>query len=88
MRGVANDELDLEMATQEERKTLEAAKDSKLWRALRIATRTRFSKLDRLDLGKSLQNVFETKDDSIDVAVDGADEVKDPEVKTPEVQVA
>ena len=66
------------MATEEERKHLEAAKDSKLWRALRIATRTRFSKLDRMEPGKSLRDVF---------VAEKADTAKVPTVESQELDV-
>jgi len=58
VKGIETDELDMEMATDEERQVLETRKDSKTWRALRTASRQCLSKLDRVEPGKSLQEVF------------------------------
>lgn len=65
VKGITGDELDLEMAmTEQETQSLEAAKSSKTWRALRTATRSALGKLDRAETGKSLQDVFKSTEDA------------------------
>lgn len=62
IKGIANDELDLEMAmTDDEKQSLEILMASKSWRAMRIASRTTLGKLDKVENGKRLQDVFESE---------------------------
>ncbi|GAB7350632.1 hypothetical protein MBLNU459_g1195t1 [Dothideomycetes sp. NU459] len=59
VKGMENDDLDLEMAmTDEEKQSLEAAKSSKTWRALRTATRFSLGLLDKVGPDSSLQEVW------------------------------
>jgi len=53
IKGMENDELDMEMATENERDVLQRQKDNKYWRAMRIATRTGLGKLTKLEPGKN-----------------------------------
>lgn len=60
-RPLADDEFDLEMARDDEEKhAAEDAKSSKLWRALRIASRTKLGVLDKVDDGKNVKVLFQT----------------------------
>jgi THO complex subunit 1 len=60
VKGIANIELDLDFATSEEEKQgLQEAKASKTWRALRIASRTRLGRFDKVDDGKNLDVLFD-----------------------------
>lgn len=57
---IANDNLELEFAkTEKEKAQIIEAKASKTWRALRIASRTRISALDRIDDWQDISAVFE-----------------------------
>ncbi|KAK8192603.1 hypothetical protein M8818_007773 [Zalaria obscura] len=63
VKGIEGDDLDLEMAmTDEETQSLQAAKSSKTWRALRLAARTTLSKLDKVETGKSLPEIFKDEE--------------------------
>ncbi|KAF4306140.1 THO complex subunit THOC1 [Botryosphaeria dothidea] len=75
-RGIQGDELDLEMAMDDDDKhKLQQAKASKTWRALRIASKDRLSLFDKIDDGKQLQALFEPE---------GSDEVGKDERATTE----
>jgi THO complex subunit 1 len=66
VKGVANAELDLEMAMDdEERQAIETAKASKTWRAVRIASRSRLRQLDKISDGKSLQALVDGSDSNV-----------------------
>lgn len=68
LKGIENDELDMEMAmTDEEKASLENAKANKTWRALRQTMLTDLAVLDRAEPGKRLEDVFKDADG------DGAD---------------
>jgi THO complex subunit 1 len=56
VKEVAGAELDLEMATtDEERQNLQDSKTSKIWRALRLASKTKLSLFDKVDDGRNLE---------------------------------
>lgn len=56
---IAEDEFDLEMAKSKEDKQLAAdARASKLWRTLRIASKTKLNVFDKIDDGNNLQALF------------------------------
>jgi THO complex subunit 1 len=60
LKGIANDELDVDMAmTDEEKNVLINLKASKTWRILRIASKTRLNLFDKADDGKNLKVLFE-----------------------------
>ncbi|KAI9659794.1 MAG: hypothetical protein M1821_001145 [Bathelium mastoideum] len=70
VKGVAMDDLDLEMAdTEEERKTIEEDKLGKVWRALRVASKTKLARIDEIDDGRNLQALL-----SAEVGANGANE--------------
>lgn len=74
VKGIANIELDLDFATSEEEKQgLQEAKASKTWRALRIASRTRLGRFDKVDDGKNLDVLFKP-----DTAIDEASAKEEP----------
>ena len=59
-RPLADNDFELEMArTAEEKKPAVDAKASKLWRTLRIASRTKLSRFDKIDDGKNIKALFE-----------------------------
>ena len=61
---VAEDDFDLEMAkTDQEREVVTTAKESKLWRALRIASKNKVSVLDKIEDANNLQALFEPTDE-------------------------
>lgn len=83
MKGIENDDLDLEMAmTDEEQQSLEAAKASKTWRALRTATRTSIEVLDKVEPGKSLIQVFKQQEAAEDGGETSAADIGKEEVVT------
>lgn len=62
LKGMETDDLDLEMAMDDDDKqALETAKSSKTWRALRAATRSSLGLLDKLDPAKSVQEVLKAE---------------------------
>ena len=59
---ILDDEFEIDMARSTEDKTKATeAKASKLWRALRIASRSRFGLFDKIDDGKNLDPLFEDR---------------------------
>lgn len=60
MRGIADDEFNIDMSqTVEEKEEAVKAKASKTWRTLRLAARTKLNLLDKIDDGKNLRVLFE-----------------------------
>lgn len=59
--------------TDEEKHSIEAAKASKTWRALRAATRTRLDLLDKVEPGKSLEDVLNPPAPPQEPVSDGAE---------------
>lgn len=67
---VAQDDLDLELAkTEEDKKLTNNARWSKIWRALRIASKSKLKLFDRIENGNNLGALFE--DDRGDVSEAG-----------------
>jgi len=66
--------------TDEEKQSLEAAKASKTWRALRTATRTSFGLLNKVEPGQSLEEVLKQPDPRHDHGSEGVDQVTDEKV--------
>lgn len=63
VNGIKADELDAEMTIDEaEKASFENAMSNKRWRALRQARASRLSLLDRVEPGKSLEDVFRKRD--------------------------
>ncbi|KAL8723725.1 MAG: hypothetical protein Q9225_000020 [Loekoesia sp. 1 TL-2023] len=58
---IMEDEFDMDMAkTDEEKENAAVAKASKMWRALRIASKSRLNMFDKLEEGKGLEPLFES----------------------------
>ena len=58
-RPIANDQFEIEMgSSSEEKQTAEDAKASKLWRTLRIASKSALKLFDKIDDGKNLDALF------------------------------
>jgi THO complex subunit 1 len=58
--GIADDDFDIDMAkTKEEKENAMRAKTSKVWRTLRLASRTKFGQLDKIEDGKNIRALFE-----------------------------
>ena len=78
-RPIADDEFEMEMAkTDEERRLAADARASKLWRTLRIASKTRLNRFDKIDDGNNLKALFEPDaEDSKKSSIDGSDENND-----------
>ena len=83
VRGIENDNLDLEMAmADQEKHSLEAAMSSKSWRALRAASRSSFGLLEKIGPTHTLQEAFmhdsktgqEPISDAMDIAALGGKE--------------
>lgn len=57
---IREDDFDLEMAkTEEDKKLASNARSSKIWRALRIASKSKLKHFDRIENGDNLQALFE-----------------------------
>ena len=58
--SIAEDELDIEMAQTDEEKALATnTRASKLWRALRIASKSKLNLFDQIDDGNNLEALFQ-----------------------------
>jgi THO complex subunit 1 len=57
VQQVAGIELDLEMATEEEKQPLQESKASKTWKTLRIASRSNLSGFDKVQNGTGLDGL-------------------------------
>jgi THO complex subunit 1 len=63
LNGIANDELDIDMAMTDNDKNMSInAKSSKTWRTLRIASKSKLNLFDKVDDGKNLKVLFERHD--------------------------
>jgi THO complex subunit 1 len=61
MRGIAEDEFNIDMAqSTEEKEESIKAKASKTWRTLRLSSRSKLNLFDKIDDGKKLQILFDT----------------------------
>lgn len=61
---IADDDFDIDMAqTDELKKPTADARASKLWRTLRVASKSRLNMLDKIDDGQDLQALFDPSKD-------------------------
>lgn len=61
---IAEDEFDMDMAkTDEEKQRATDARASKLWRTLRIASKSKLSVFDKIDDGNNLQALFQSEEE-------------------------
>lgn len=83
-RPIADDDFEIDMAkTDEEKRLASDARASKLWRTLRIASKTRLSRFDKIEDGNNLKALFEPDgDESKKTGVNGLDENSDRPVRT------
>lgn len=89
-RPIADDEFEMEMARTEEEKRLAIdARASKLWRTLRIASKSKLNLFDKIDDGNNLQALFEVNGDESGAKMDlnGSMEKADPTVNGMEESV-
>jgi len=62
--AINDDDFEIDMAkTEDEKKVVTEAKSSKIWRTLRIASRTKFKDFDKVDDGNKLDVLFKSPDD-------------------------
>ena len=83
-RPIADDEFEIEMAkTDEEKRSATDARASKLWRTLRIASKTKLNRFDKIDDGGNLRALFEPDgDENKKGDANGVDENNDQPVKS------
>lgn len=63
-RPIADDDFEIEMArTDEEKRSATDARASKLWRTLRIASKSKLNLFDKIDDGNNLKALFEMDQD-------------------------
>ena len=59
--GILDDDFDIDMAKdKDEKEAAERAKASKLWRTLRLASRSKLLEFEKIDDGKKISLLFET----------------------------
>ncbi|QVM10040.1 hypothetical protein D8B26_004703 [Coccidioides posadasii str. Silveira] len=87
MRGITDDEFNLDMAqNSDEKEEAAKAKASKIWRVLRLSSRSKLNRFDKIEDGRNLKILFENPpppEKAVAEAEDGADGHKDDSVKNP-----
>lgn len=79
-RPIADDDFEIEMAKTEEEKRLAIdARASKLWRTLRIASKSKLNLFDKIDDGNNLQALFEVNGDEKQEKMDLNESVENAE---------
>lgn len=84
---IADDDFDIERAnTDEEKRQAADGRASKLWRTLRVASKSRLNLFDKIDDGHDLQALFELKADSHPRVAEsgGIDAARDVDKTAPE----
>ena len=82
-RPIADDEFEMEMAKADEEKSLASnARASKTWRALRIASKSKFRLFDKLDDGGNLGILFRPPEEEKATTVDEERGIADGAVDT------
>ena len=87
---IAEDEFDIDTArTDEEKQQAVDGRASKLWRTLRVASRSRLNLFDKIDDSHDLKALFDSKPDQHQRAAesDGIDAPRDVAKTTPEPHV-
>lgn len=60
MMGIVDDDFDIDMAkTKEDKDNAMRAKASKIWRTLRLASRSKLNQFDKIEDGKNIKVLFE-----------------------------
>lgn len=63
LEGIADDEFNVDTAqTSDEKENAVNAKASKIWRTLRLASRSKLALFEKIDNGKNLEALFESRD--------------------------
>jgi len=72
---IADDDFDIDMAqTDGLKKQAAEARASKLWRTLRVASKSRLNMLDKIDDGQDLQALFEPSGDENPMSTESKEE--------------
>jgi THO complex subunit 1 len=83
MMGIVDDDFDIDLAKDEEAKgDAERAKASKVWRTLRLASRTKLGQFDKIEDGKNIKMLFESPqplEESKKVTSEAEQVTEDPE---------
>ena len=75
---ILDDDFEIDMAkNEEEKQTATSARSSKVWRALRIASKTKLNLFDRIDDGQNLEVLFKVDSDG-DKAQGENETMRDP----------
>lgn len=83
--SIAEDDFDMEMAKDEDAKQAAiSSRASKLWRTLRIASKSRLNVFDKIEDGNNLKPLFEPEDHD-GPASNGADENRQQTLQAPEI---
>ncbi|OJJ46373.1 hypothetical protein ASPZODRAFT_66010 [Penicilliopsis zonata CBS 506.65] len=76
MMGIMDDELDIDMAqSKEDKENATRAKASKIWRMLRLSSRSKLSVFDQIEDGKNIKILFEAPK----TATESANTTNEPE---------
>jgi THO complex subunit 1 len=99
MMGIVDDEFDIDMAKEkDEKEAAERARASKLWRTLRLASRSKLFEFEKIEDGKKINLLFEkateeSREEQKEVSsedqkkTENPDDVKDEQPSTqPETQ--
>lgn len=63
MGGIADDDFNIDMAqSSDEKEAAVNAKASKIWRTLRLASRSKLALFEKIDNGKNLEVLFESRE--------------------------
>lgn len=83
-RPIADDDFQIEMSNDAEEKQLAVvARASKLWRTLRVASKSKLNLFDKIDDGNNLKALFEPEgEENRDKSeINGAEQYSDPAAK-------
>lgn len=93
MMGIVDDEFDIDMAKEkDEKEAAERAKASKLWRTLRLASRSKLFEFEKIEDGKKINLLFEkateepkeaSSEEAQKTAVDNPGDTQDEQPSTP-----
>jgi THO complex subunit 1 len=79
LTGIVDDDFDIDTAkTKEDKDAATKAKASKVWRTLRLASRSKLNQFDKIDDGKNIKVLFDSHQ-VFDEAVKAENSVKLPQ---------
>lgn len=90
MMGIVDDDFDIDMAqTKEDKDNATRSKASKIWRTLRLCSKSKMNQFDKIEDGKNIKVLFETPQQPEEPAkqsVDGGNDTgkNDAELKSDE----